>query len=42
VDQRPPVPAPQVGEHSLAILSELGLGEDELKILRDEGVISMP
>jgi crotonobetainyl-CoA:carnitine CoA-transferase CaiB-like acyl-CoA transferase len=42
VDQRPPAPAPQLGEHSAAILSELGLEQNELKILRDQGVIGMP
>ena len=31
-------PAPRLGEHSEAVLSELGLSDDEIRRLRAEGV----
>lgn len=43
VDGRPltaPMPAPELGEHSRAILDELGLGADEIGDLFDAGVVS--
>lgn len=40
---RPLTPAPSLGEHTDAVLSELcGLGDDELAELRREGVIGAP
>lgn len=35
----PPVPAPQVGEHSDAILSEIGYDADEIRLLRDKAIV---
>jgi len=37
-----PSPAPELGEHSDAILCELGFGEAEIAALRDNKVISAP
>ncbi len=37
--KRPPRAAPDVGEHSLAILTELGIDDDTASRLRDAGVI---
>ena len=34
----PPGPAARLGEHSEAVLSELGLSDDEIRRLRAEGV----
>lgn len=42
VDQRPPEPAPQLGQHSQAILSELGMTEAARDKLKKDGVISSP
>lgn len=42
VKQRPVKTAPELGEHSVSILSELGISETELNRLRDDGVTSSP
>ncbi len=33
------LPAPTLGEHTDAVLSELGISSDELRELRDAGVV---
>jgi crotonobetainyl-CoA:carnitine CoA-transferase CaiB-like acyl-CoA transferase len=38
--KRPPKPAPEVGEHSLEILSELGIDQETARALRERGIIS--
>jgi formyl-CoA transferase/CoA:oxalate CoA-transferase len=37
-----PAPAPRLGEHSAAILTELGFSDSERKELEDNGVVSEP
>ena len=38
-DITPRGPAPEVGEHTTAVLGELGLSDDELRTLAGAGVI---
>jgi 2-methylfumaryl-CoA isomerase len=40
--REPPVPAPALGEHTDAILHELGYGEAEIGRLRDDGIVAGP
>jgi crotonobetainyl-CoA:carnitine CoA-transferase CaiB-like acyl-CoA transferase len=37
----PPSPPPRAGEHTRAVLTELGYGEDELQALTAEGAIAL-
>lgn len=37
---RPHSPPPQLGEHTQAVLTELGMTEDEIQALRHMGVIA--
>ena len=41
-EREPPVRAPALGEHTEAILQELGYGEAEIGRLRDEGIVAGP
>jgi crotonobetainyl-CoA:carnitine CoA-transferase CaiB-like acyl-CoA transferase len=38
-DVRPRGPAPEIGEHTTAVLTELGLDEAELARLAEDGIV---
>jgi crotonobetainyl-CoA:carnitine CoA-transferase CaiB-like acyl-CoA transferase len=39
-DDGPKGPAPQLGEHTEHVLSELGLSPNEIKVLKDQGIVT--
>ncbi|MEM7748572.1 MAG: CaiB/BaiF CoA-transferase family protein [Pseudomonadota bacterium] len=41
-DGRAPQPAPQLGEHSHAVLSELGFDDEQIRMLTENGTVQAP